>query len=356
MVPILLILVNYIIIIIFILHHHQSPADPKFLKSSKIKTKVSDNNNKIPATTMSDTMASVHQEKIKLQENNKILVKQQLMYQKEIDRAAKMNTKLHLNTSKTNKDQPPPSTIHKTKKNLTINSVCSSVEELDDDSSIMKLANDSKKRKQPSSSVQQKNDSKKTKEQNYKTKQNDNKDNSGKTDVSDKTVANRKAQQAKKNNKKAPVKSKFKKLNLDEELDEKHKIWEVARDWNAKYTRRNTVMDKNFKRKNLIVEGLENYRKEVEKEGELLIRWKDGRRDWTYCIDAKKDASAAMYNAAMKKFGYTDNEFCYGLSRKEENEEKARKKLLRKQKMDAKYAVENQKEGNCIFNLSYITI
>ena len=355
MIPILLIMVNHIIIIIFILHH-QLPADPKFLKSSKIKTKVSDNNNKIPATTMNDTMASVHQEKIKLQENNKILVKQQLMFQKEIDKAAKMNSKLQLNTSKTNKDRPLP-TNHKTKKNLTINSVCSSVEELDDDSSIMKLANDSKKRKQPSSSVQQKNDSKKTKERNYKTRQNDNKDNSGKTDVSDKTVANRKAQQAKKNNKKAPsVKSKFKKLNLDEELDEKHKIWEVDRDWTAKYIRRKIVRDKNFKRNDLTVEGLENYRKEVEKEGELLIRWKDGRREWSYCIDAKKDAKAPMYNAAMKQFGYTDNECSFGLSKKKELEEKARKKLLRKQKMDAKYAVENQKEGNCIFNLSYITI
>jgi hypothetical protein len=91
---------------------------------------------------------------------------------------------------------------------------------------------------------------------------------------------------------------------LDEELDEDDYEWDIPRDWNLKYFRRNTIMK--TKRADLTVMALENYRKQKGKEGELLIRWKDGRRDWTIAYAAKKDAKAPMYNAALKKFKMTN--------------------------------------------------
>lgn len=64
----------------------------------------------------------------------------------------------------------------------------------------------------------------------------------------------------------------------------------------------------------MTVVGLENYRKQYGKEGELLMRYADGRRDWTFAVNAKKDAKTKMYKQAMNTFNLTDEQFKFGLS------------------------------------------
>ena len=64
-----------------------------------------------------------------------------------------------------------------------------------------------------------------------------------------------------------------------------------------------------------MVIALENYRKRVGHEGELLIRYKDGRRDWSHACTAKIDAKAKMYNEALKRFNLTNEQLEFGLSK-----------------------------------------
>jgi hypothetical protein len=133
--------------------------------------------------------------------------------------------------------------------------------------------------------------------------------------------------------------------NLDEELDEKDYVWEIERNWSFTYYRRNTVL-KPKQRKDLTVVGLENYRKKFGREGELLIRFADGRRDWTYACDAKKDAKAKMYNEAMKKFKLTDDQFKFGLSKLHLIAVEKQKKLLKeKEKQNQLNLKKKQKRG-----------
>lgn len=101
--------------------------------------------------------------------------------------------------------------------------------------------------------------------------------------------------------------------NLDLEEDEADYNWEIPRDWTLKYYRRNTIMKS--KRPSLKVIALENYRKQVAREGELLIHWEDGRREWAYCCNARTDAKAPMYNAALKRFKLTNVIMKLGLSK-----------------------------------------
>lgn len=131
-----------------------------------------------------------------------------------------------------------------------------------------------------------------------------------KIQVCDKMVVNKQVKY--KIAKKPPKRNNAK--NLDDESDEKDYVWEIERNWSFTYYRRNTVLKKG-KRPDLTVVGLENYRKRFGFEGELLIRFADDRRDWTFAVDAKKDAKAKMYHAAMKKFKLTDEQFKFGLSR-----------------------------------------
>lgn len=105
-------------------------------------------------------------------------------------------------------------------------------------------------------------------------------------------------------------------------------------------------MNPKQKRHDLTVVGLENYRKQVGKEGELLIRYADGRRDWTYCVDAKKDAKTKMYNEAMKKLKLTDEQMKLGLSKQHLVAIEKQKKLLKQKQMEAMNSNKKQKRGN----------
>jgi hypothetical protein len=72
--------------------------------------------------------------------------------------------------------------------------------------------------------------------------------------------------------------SKCDSLNTDMEEEEKDAVWEIDRDWTKKYYRRNNIILK--KRARDEIEEIANHRKELRCEGELLVIWKNGIRDW----------------------------------------------------------------------------
>ena len=104
--------------------------------------------------------------------------------------------------------------------------------------------------------------------------------------------------------------------NMDEEEDGKDYIWEIDRDWKLPYYRRQKYK-KPKQKTDLEVMGLENYRKREGYEGELLVHFKDGRRDWAPACACKTDAKAKMYNDALKRFNLTNEQLEYGLSKKQ---------------------------------------
>lgn len=87
-------------------------------------------------------------------------------------------------------------------------------------------------------------------------------------------------------------------MNTDVEEDECNFIWEVDRDWTKKYFRRNNiVLNKNAP---IAVDELGNHRRQRLCEGEFLIVWKNGIRDWTlmsiaYEIDQKMKKLISNY-------------------------------------------------------------
>jgi hypothetical protein len=146
--------------------------------------------------------------------------------------------------------------------------------------------------------------------------------------------------------------------NLDLEEDEADIIWEIHRDWTLTYYRRNNVMK--TKRQILKVMALENYRKEVAKEGELLIHWEDGRREWAFCCNVKIDAKAAMYNAAIKRFKLTNEIMEFGLSKAilipTEEKENELDKLVSVHDDIGMYLITNCKPTNAFLTLLQIIL
>ena len=145
---------------------------------------------------------------------------------------------------------------------------------------------------------------------------------------------------------------------MDLELDEADYIWEIHRDWTLQYYRRNTIMK--TKRQILTVKALENYRKQVALEGELLIHWEDGRREWAFCCDVKKDAKAALYNAAMKRFKLTNEMMRFGLSKPKlmlisiDKQQMKLDKLTAKHNANGMYIITNCFPSNALLTLYYI--
>jgi hypothetical protein len=217
---------------------------------------------------MSDQMAETHHLNKKLNENNKKVVVQQQKLQEQIKIATTHNMQQHINKTMLNRT-PDGSSIQTPKitsniikklpiisavpKDLTINSVCSSVEGINDvqKSPIAEVVDDVKNA--PDAEVVDV--SKKRKTKNYKEKTFN-----VKIQVCDKMVIDKKVKyKIGLKPKKTPKRTNAK--NLDEELDEKDIKWEIDRDWSLTYYRRNKVI----KRKqcpDLTVVGLENYRKQ----------------------------------------------------------------------------------------------
>jgi hypothetical protein len=301
---------------------------------------------------MSDQIAQTHHLNNKLNENNMKVVVQQQKLLEQIKIATIHNMQQHIKKTMLNKSpdgsniQTPKTTSNIIKKlpiisaipkDLTINSVCSSVEGINDVqiSPIADVVDDV----QTALDAEVVNVSNKRKTKNYKEKTFN-----VKVQVYDKMVIDKKVTyKIGVKPKKTPKKTNAK--NLDEELDEKDINWEIDRNWSLTYFRRNKVI-KPKQRPDLTVVGLENYRKKFGYEGELLIHFADGRRDWTYAINAKKDAKAKMYNQAMKKFNLTDDQLKFGLSKHHQVAIEKQKKLLKeKEKENQLNLKKKQKRG-----------
>lgn len=87
-------------------------------------------------------------------------------------------------------------------------------------------------------------------------------------------------------------------MNLDIEDDECNYIWELDRDWSKKYFRRNNIVL--YENAPVAVDEIGNHRKQRLFEGEFLIVWKHGIRDWTplsiaYDLDPKMKKMITKY-------------------------------------------------------------
>ena len=78
-----------------------------------------------------------------------------------------------------------------------------------------------------------------------------------------------------------------KNINLDKEKDEANIRWEIDRDWDATYTRRNLVFKKTVETD--IITLICNHRKQFDKEGELLVMWNNGEITWSTITNVKTD-------------------------------------------------------------------
>lgn len=196
---------------------------------------------------MNDQMAHTHRLNNRLDENNKkVLVQtkkleEQIMIAEEHNMQQKMKS-TSLNNApdvgNLNKKKVTPNIIKKlptisaVQKDLSINSVCSSDNGIDDVENIpeAKVVKTNSKKKTPEAKVV-KTDSKKRTNNNFNEKEY-----SVRVQVGDKMVIDK------------TVKYKIKKKprtnasNLDKEEDEAHFVFEIDRNWSLKYFRRNTVL------------------------------------------------------------------------------------------------------------------
>ena len=114
--------------------------------------------------------------------------------------------------------------------------------------------------------------------------------------------------------------------NKDPEIDEANIVWEIERDWGAMYYRQSTtILIKNIR--NLRIIDLCNLRKQYGFEGELLVRWNSGQRDWSPVSQVYVDSNNAytlMVNNYLRKINQTMSTVDFGLYNKqqEESEEK----------------------------------
>ena len=264
----------------------QTPVQPHDLKSKKTKMKVTSYNNNTKGTVMIDQMA-----------HNYHLSQQLEIQQKKLAEQLKIVTQRNLQQ---NEIIPLPEKTKKRKeisKNLSINS---------DDS-------DEQEQKIVKKSKQMKKKSKGDKIKNYDVKIHVNNEVIHKNfdvNITKNTTTTKKITKI--------IKQKNNAKNQDKEIEEIDYHWEIERDWNLTYYRRQTEL-KPRQKADLEVIAIENFRKRYGHEGELLIHFKDGRRDWAPACACKYDAKAKMYNDALKRFNLTNDMLEYGLSRKKIN-------------------------------------
>jgi hypothetical protein len=106
-------------------------------------------------------------------------------------------------------------------------------------------------------------------------------------------------------------------FNTDREEDEEDYIWEIERDWSAKYYRRNRKKLNN--KRVVIIQQICNHRKHVDFEGELLIMWTDGTREWSYISASYHDSkdnreSKYMVMEYMEQMKFTTTIMSFGIN------------------------------------------
>lgn len=116
--------------------------------------------------------------------------------------------------------------------------------------------------------------------------------------------------------------------NEDPELNECHIIWEIERDWGAKYYRRSTKILIKIKKCDYKVDEVVNHRKQSGFEGELLVVWNSGERDWSPVSQVHADKCHAMVEDYLSRKSLTNEMMQFGLYiiQQEEIERKLKEK------------------------------
>lgn len=132
-------------------------------------------------------------------------------------------------------------------------------------------------------------------------------------------------------------------LNKDEEADEKGIVWQIDRSWSKRYFRRLLQLPPNKKADEVAI-ALLNHRKEYDREGQLLLQWRDTRREWSNISCCIKDIGLKAVNCYLKDNNLTKEMMGYK-SLKQIREEKKEKleKLLIEAKKRKLMANENSK-------------
>ena len=126
--------------------------------------------------------------------------------------------------------------------------------------------------------------------------------------------------------------------NEDQEKDEVTIVWEIERDWSAKYFRRSS---KNLNKKIRIFKIIElcNLRKQYGFEGELLVRWNNGQRDWSPVSQVYVDNNNAyqvMVNEFIPKMRQTMITVEFGLYNKQRDEKEEKRLHEEREKQEIK--------------------
>lgn len=123
--------------------------------------------------------------------------------------------------------------------------------------------------------------------------------------------------------------------NADPELNEAHIIWEIEREWGAKYFRRSTKILIKIKKCDYKVDEVVNHRKQAGFEGELLVVWNSGERDWSPVERVYSDNNQAMVEDYLSRKSLTKERMEFGLyivqQEKIEKQVKEKKELRRLQ-------------------------
>jgi hypothetical protein len=122
--------------------------------------------------------------------------------------------------------------------------------------------------------------------------------------------------------------------NADPELNEVHIIWEIKREWDAKYFRRSTRILFKIKKCDYKVDEIVNHRKQAGFEGELLVVWNTGERDWSPVERVFVDNNEAMVEDYLSRKNLSKERMKFGLYmlqqekiEKQQNEKKELKRL-----------------------------
>lgn len=128
--------------------------------------------------------------------------------------------------------------------------------------------------------------------------------------------------------------------NADPELNEVHIIWEIDRDWGAKYFRRSTKILIKIKKCDYKVDEVVNHRKQAGFEGELLVVWNSGERDWSPVERVYSDNNQAMVEDYLSRKSLTRERMKFGLYMIQQ--EKIEKQLKEKKEL-RRLQLENEK-------------
>lgn len=125
-------------------------------------------------------------------------------------------------------------------------------------------------------------------------------------------------------------------FNDDNETDEEHIKWEIERDWTRKYYRRNMIATMKNCKDEIIA--IANHRKEVNCEGEVLIIWHGGMREWHKLSLAHHDSKEKVEkylkdNNLTKEMMDMKNYVKKKKNKKNKDDKNKKDKLLNKEKI-----------------------